>query len=54
MRSDAIGCILVRWEAFRHFRKFLDFRFLGVDFDSFGLFLTCVELTIMANRFFVS
>ncbi len=25
MRSDAIGYILVRWDAFRHFRKSSDF-----------------------------
>ena len=37
MRSDAIGCISVRWDAFGHFRKSLDFlEFLGVFLNNLG------------------
>ena len=39
MCSDAIGCISVRWEAFRHFWKFSDFSIFRTILVIFGCLL---------------
>ena len=41
MHSDALGCILVRWDAFGHFRKFSEFgSFFGRFSQNLNVLLT--------------